>query len=69
DEGDAAPLRTAGCCFPGLAVRSVTEVVHRAAAAGVTILQPPSPYPWGLRAVLRDPDGRPFEVFEPVAEY
>jgi len=67
DEGNAPPLSTAGCCFPGLAVTSVREVVHRVEAAGATILQPASEYPWGLRAVLSDPDGRPFEVFEPTA--
>lgn len=67
DEGNAPALRTAGCCFPGLAVASVSDIVRRVRAAGGTILQPPSDYPWGVRAVLSDPDGRPLEVFEPTA--
>lgn len=67
NDGSPAELGTAGCCFPGLAVSSVSEVVGRAESFGATVLQPPTEYPWGLRAVLSDPAGRPVEVFEPSA--
>jgi predicted enzyme related to lactoylglutathione lyase len=46
-------------------VTSISAIVSASEAHGVTMLQPPAEYPWGVRAVLRDPDGRPVEVFEP----
>jgi uncharacterized glyoxalase superfamily protein PhnB len=65
DSGRAPEYGTSGCSFPGFAVKSVHAVVEAAARQEVTVLQPPAEYPWGVRAVLRDPDGRPVEVFEP----
>jgi predicted enzyme related to lactoylglutathione lyase len=63
--GTAPALGESGCSFVGLAVRSVHAAVDAATAAGARVLQPAVEYPWGLRAVLSDPDGRPVEVFEP----
>lgn len=68
DDGAAPAPRTSGSCFAGLAVKSVSDVVQRAAAAGVTVLEPPTSYPWGVRALVRDPDGRSLEVFEPATD-
>jgi lactoylglutathione lyase len=66
--GDRAPgLGTSGATFAGFAVESVARAVDAARAAGGVVLQEPAEYPWGLRAVLEDPDGRPVEVFEPSA--
>ena len=62
--GAAAGIGEGGCTFVGFAVAAVDDVVEAAARAAFTVLQPPVDYPWGRRAVLRDPDGRPVEVFE-----
>jgi len=55
--------RQAGTAFPGFTVESVEQTVAAALAVGAHVLQEPSEYPWGYRAVLEDPDGRPVEVY------
>ncbi len=62
--GAAPAYRSGGSCYVGLAVPSVRAAVEAARAAGATILQEPEPYPWGLRALVVDPDGRVLELFE-----
>jgi len=37
-------------------------------ALGSTIVQQPNAMPWGVRAVVSDPDGRPVEIFTPQPE-
>lgn len=64
-EGRSPGLRESGASFPGFVVESVEEAVEAARAFGIKVIQEPSPYPWGLRAVLEDPDGRPVEVYRP----
>jgi predicted enzyme related to lactoylglutathione lyase len=49
----------------GFAVTSVDEVLAEVSRLGVAVLEPPSDYPWGLRALVEDPDGRPVELYEP----
>jgi predicted enzyme related to lactoylglutathione lyase len=61
--GDAPALGEPGCSFAGFVVDSVDAAVDAARRMGTQILQEPAEYPWGRRAVLRDPDGRPIEVF------
>ncbi len=63
--GTAPGLRVAGGAFPGFVVASVGDVVAAARASGAAVIQEPSPYPWGVRAVIEDPDGRPVEVYRP----
>ena len=66
DEPGRAPGRAeGGATFVGLAVESVEAAVASARVFGATVLQQPESYPWGLRAVVEDPDGRPVEVFTP----
>lgn len=66
EAGPGAPgFREAGGTFPGFAVEDVEAVLAAAAAAGVEIVQPLARYPWGRRAVITDPDGRPVEVYTP----
>ncbi len=54
----------AGGAFPGFVVESVAESLEAARAKGARIRQEPDYYPWGLRAVVEDPDGRLVELFE-----
>jgi predicted enzyme related to lactoylglutathione lyase len=61
--GDAPGLSSSGCTFAGFSVASVEAAVDGARQLGAAVLQEPADYPWGRRAVLRDPDGRPVEVF------
>jgi lactoylglutathione lyase len=63
--GRAPAFRQAGASFPGFTVESVETVVEAVRAAGASVIQEPSPYPWGVRAVIEDPDGRPVEVYRP----
>ncbi|SRR5579872_865430 len=63
--GAAPPFRSGGCTFPGFVVESVAASLEAARVLGANVIEEPSPYPWGLRAVLEDPDGRPVEIFEP----
>jgi lactoylglutathione lyase len=62
-EGKSPGLRQSGSSFPGFTVESVEETVEAARAFGARVIQEPSVYPWGLRAVLEDPDGRSVEVY------
>lgn len=63
----AAPVYGAGgCTFPGFVVESVAESVNAVRALGAAVRQEAEQYPWGLRAVIEDPDGRPVEVYERV---
>lgn len=64
-EGRARGMREPGASFPGFTVDSVEETVESLRAFGAKVLQEPSHYPWGLRAVVEDPDGRPVEVYTP----
>lgn len=50
--------------MPGFVVGSVGEVVSAVRALGAEVIQEPTPYPWGVRSLLVDPDGRTVEVFE-----
>ena len=51
---------TTACTGVGALVMFSGDAVRH---MGTQILQEPAEYPWGRRAVLRDPDGRPVEVF------
>jgi dihydropteroate synthase len=46
----------------GLAVADLPAAVAAAVAAGAVLQRPPQEGPWGLRAVLVDPDGRRVEL-------
>jgi catechol 2,3-dioxygenase-like lactoylglutathione lyase family enzyme len=60
-------LRVPGCSFAGIAVASVRTSVESVRDLGAPVLEDPTPYPWGVRAVVEDPDGRPVEIFEPLS--
>ncbi len=60
--GEAPERRQGGATQVGFKVSSLEETVARARAAGAAVLQEPEDVPWGRRAVLADPDGRPVEL-------
>ncbi|MBV8263966.1 MAG: VOC family protein [Candidatus Eremiobacteraeota bacterium] len=62
--GCAQPYGSGGCSFPGFVVESVVAALDAARSLGATVRQEPEEYPWGLRAVTEDPDGRPVEIFQ-----
>lgn len=49
----------------GFEVDDVVAAVTRLSAAGASILSAPGDSPWGLRAVLQDPEGTTMELTEP----
>lgn len=55
-EGGAAQL--------GFAVTRLDELVRRLVKLGVNVVRPAESVPWGRRAVVEDPDGRPIELNE-----
>lgn len=46
----------------GFAVEDIDNAVNSLRSAGVTIIQEPQKSKWGIRAVVRDPDGRAVEL-------
>ncbi len=58
-------LREPGCSFAGIAVESLRATLESVEKLGAPVLEDPTRYPWGIRAVVADPDGRPVEIFEP----
>ena len=63
-EGDAPEFRSGGSTFPGFSVDSLENAVEGARADGAPVIQEPEEYPWGLRALVEDPDGRVIELFQ-----
>lgn len=75
DAGDARGAKAAaiegpmshkrpGSQFFGLTVNDLAAAFVAALATGGTVVQDPRDYPWGRRALVRDPDGRVVELFE-----
>ncbi len=48
----------------GFAVGQIADLIGGLEDTGVAVVQPPRETPWGLRAVVRDPDGRSIELIE-----
>lgn len=62
--GDALEHKSGGSEFFGLSVASVDAALAAAKSRGAAEVQPPTRYPWGVRALVRDPDGRTVELFQ-----
>ena len=59
----------AGLAHAHLMVDDLDEIHEALKHANITIRQPPTVQPWGLRdLVAADPDGNTFEIAEPVNE-
>lgn len=48
----------------GFSVENLAQSVERLGMAGAEIVSPPKSGEWGLRAVVRDPDGRGVELYQ-----
>lgn len=51
----------------GFAIADVRQIVARLSASGVEIVSKPAASPWGLRAVVTDPEGHRVELTETLA--
>lgn len=65
-DGRAPGRSMPGSSFIGIAVPSIDEACTVVQQLGATVHQQPDDYPWGRRAVVEDPDGRPVELFTPA---
>jgi lactoylglutathione lyase len=52
----------------GFCVQSIAKVLASLAKEGGVVLSPPTDSPWGLRAVVVDPDGHRIELTEAAAK-
>jgi lactoylglutathione lyase len=52
----------------GFCVQSIAKVLASLADEGAVVLSPPNDSPWGLRAVVVDPDGHRVELTEAAAK-
>jgi len=50
----------------GFAVDSIAALLPALQEAGGTFISPPQDSPWGLRAVVTDPDGHRVELSQPI---
>ncbi|MFO0843743.1 MAG: VOC family protein [Gemmataceae bacterium] len=48
----------------GFSVRDLASALHEFEAAGVAVVSGARETEWGLRAVVRDPDGRTVELYQ-----
>ena len=48
----------------GFAVESLSALLERLLLLGTPIVEEPARGPWGLRCLVRDPDGRVVELYE-----
>ena len=62
--GEAPEFRSGGSTFPGFAADSLEDAVSGAKSVGARVVQEPTEYPWGMRALVVDPDGRVIELFQ-----
>lgn len=60
----ASDHREAGAQFFGLTVDDLGAAFAVSREHGAEVVQEPKSYPWGRRALVRDPDGRVVELFE-----
>jgi lactoylglutathione lyase len=48
----------------GFSVTNFAEVLDSLRSQGIEVVNEPKQTPWGLRAVVRDPDGRAVELYD-----
>lgn len=62
--GETPEFRSGGSSFPGLTVNSLEVALEAAKSVSAEVVQEPTEYPWGWRALVKDPDGRVIELFQ-----
>ena len=62
--GDAPEFRSAGSSIAGFSVQSLEIALEAARSVHANIIKEPTEYPWGVRALVSDPDGRVVELFK-----
>jgi lactoylglutathione lyase len=62
EPGHAPAWQHAGSVFAGFYVASLVDTVAAVRARGALVLVEHQIRPWGCRAVVADPDGRPVEI-------
>ena len=67
-EGKAQGWRDGGCTWPGFIVEDLTATLQQIIESGAKVLAGPEERPWGIRAVVEDPDGRPIEIWSSADE-
>jgi lactoylglutathione lyase len=65
DPPDERTHRLAGDAFHGYQVPDLQACLDAIPAADLKVEEPASMRPWGERVLLRDPDGRVVELFQP----
>ncbi len=61
--GSAARFREGGCTWPGFVVDDLDATLEQLKSDGAKVLVEPEERPWGVRAIVEDPDGRPVELW------
>lgn len=61
---EAPNKRQGGASLIGFKVDDVDAVFARLSSLATEVLWEPQDAPWGRTAQLRDPDGRPLEIFQ-----
>jgi predicted enzyme related to lactoylglutathione lyase len=56
-------LREGGCTWPGFVVANLHATLDALRALGGELVAGPEERPWGMRAVVADPDRRPVELW------
>ena len=59
----SSEFRSPGSSYFGFTVKNVAEVLERLRALEAPVRQEPEMFPWGMRALVEDPDGRVIELF------
>ncbi len=62
-DGRAPDFREGGCTWPGFVVSDLAATLQRLVPLATNVLAGPEERPWGIRAVVEDPDGRPIELW------
>ena len=64
NSGTPPEFRSGGSSFPGFTVNSLEDALEAAKSLNAEVVQQPTEYPWGWRALVKDPDGRVLELFQ-----
>ncbi|HEX4924670.1 MAG TPA: VOC family protein [Bdellovibrionales bacterium] len=63
--GEAQGLRAGGSSLLGFEVENLERTLSALRAIGTRVAEEPDDRPWGRRAIVLDPDGRPMELWQP----